>query len=80
MIGNQYRSRSSAEMYRQVLLSGCRCVELDCWEGDEEPIINHGYSLCTPVSFKEVIEAINESAFKSSPYPVILSFENHVEK
>ncbi|XP_014118545.1 PREDICTED: 1-phosphatidylinositol 4,5-bisphosphate phosphodiesterase beta-3-like, partial [Pseudopodoces humilis] len=27
----------------------------------------------------EVIEAIAESAFKTSPFPVILSFENHVE-
>ncbi|MED6272539.1 1-phosphatidylinositol 4,5-bisphosphate phosphodiesterase beta-3, partial [Characodon lateralis] len=27
----------------------------------------------------EVIEAIAESAFKTSPYPVILSFENHVD-
>ena len=79
--GNQYKSRSSAEMYRQVLLTGCRCVELDCWEGsDGEPYINHGYTFCTPVSFKEVIEAVNECAFKTSPYPVVLSFENHVER
>ena len=28
---------------------------------------------------QEVIEAIAESAFKTSPYPVILSFENHVD-
>lgn len=27
--------------------------------------------------FQEVIEAIAESAFKTSDYPVILSFENH---
>lgn len=26
-----------------------------------------------------MIEAIAESAFKTSPYPVILSFENHVD-
>lgn len=28
---------------------------------------------------QEAIEAIAESAFKTSPYPVILSFENHVD-
>lgn len=28
---------------------------------------------------QEVIEAIAESAFKTSPYPLILSFENHVD-
>ena len=29
------------------------------------------------VAFQDVIEAIAESAFKTSDYPVILSFENH---
>jgi len=35
----------------------------------------------TPVFFwwQDVIEAIAESAFKTSQYPVILSFENHVD-
>lgn len=28
---------------------------------------------------QDVIEAIAESAFKTSQYPVILSFENHVD-
>lgn len=31
------------------------------------------------LGLQEVIEAIAESAFKTSPYPVILSFENHVD-
>lgn len=29
--------------------------------------------------FQEVIEAIAECAFKTSPFPIILSFENHVD-
>lgn len=28
---------------------------------------------------QDVIEAIAESAFKTSQYPIILSFENHVD-
>uniref|UniRef100_A0A8C9U9E6 1-phosphatidylinositol 4,5-bisphosphate phosphodiesterase n=1 Tax=Scleropages formosus TaxID=113540 RepID=A0A8C9U9E6_SCLFO len=78
----QLTGLSSVEMYRQVLLTGCRCVELDCWQGrppDEEPYITHGFTMTTEIPFKEVIEAIAESAFKASPYPLILSFENHVD-
>ncbi|XP_026498021.1 1-phosphatidylinositol 4,5-bisphosphate phosphodiesterase isoform X1 [Vanessa tameamea] len=78
--GRQFGGKSSVEMYRQVLLAGCRCVELDCWDGkgeDEEPIITHGMAMCTDILFKDVIYALRDTAFVASDYPVILSFENH---
>uniref|UniRef100_A0AAQ6IGX5 Phosphoinositide phospholipase C n=1 Tax=Anabas testudineus TaxID=64144 RepID=A0AAQ6IGX5_ANATE len=82
LTAGQFSGVSSPEMYRQCLLSGCRCLELDCWKGkppDEEPIITHGFTMTTEILFKDVIEAIAESAFKTSQYPVILSFENHID-
>ncbi|XP_045617004.1 1-phosphatidylinositol 4,5-bisphosphate phosphodiesterase classes I and II isoform X3 [Procambarus clarkii] len=78
LIGHQLTGRSSVEMYRQCLLAGCRCVELDFWNGRlEEPVIVHGFTLVPEISAKEVIEGIAESAFKTSEWPVVLSFENH---
>nr|DBA27114.1 TPA: hypothetical protein GDO54_011290 [Pyxicephalus adspersus] len=83
LTGRQFGGKSAVEMYRQVLLAGCRCVELDCWDGkgeDQEPIITHGKAMCTDILFKDVIQAIKEYAFVTSEYPVILSFENHCSK
>lgn len=60
----QLAGNSSVEMYRQVLLSGCRCVELDCWKGrtaEEEPVITHGFTMTSEISFKviHVVDTMN---------------------
>ncbi|KAK9515829.1 hypothetical protein VZT92_026436 [Zoarces viviparus] len=78
LMGDQLMSQSRVDMYAWVLQAGCRCVEVDCWDGqDGEPIVHHGYTLTSKILFKDVIETINKYAFIKSDYPVILSIENH---
>uniref|UniRef100_A0A3Q3SDH9 Phosphoinositide phospholipase C n=1 Tax=Mastacembelus armatus TaxID=205130 RepID=A0A3Q3SDH9_9TELE len=78
LMGDQLMSQSRVDMYAWVLQAGCRCVEVDCWDGqDGEPIVHHGYTLTSKILFKDVIETINKYAFVKNDYPVILSLENH---
>uniref|UniRef100_A0A8C2WKE2 Phosphoinositide phospholipase C n=1 Tax=Cyclopterus lumpus TaxID=8103 RepID=A0A8C2WKE2_CYCLU len=78
LTGDQLLSHSKTDMYAWVLQSGCRCVEVDCWDGpDGEPMVQHGYTLTSKIPFKSVIGTINKYAFINNQYPVILSIENH---
>uniref|UniRef100_A0A665THK6 Phosphoinositide phospholipase C n=1 Tax=Echeneis naucrates TaxID=173247 RepID=A0A665THK6_ECHNA len=78
LMEDQLRGQSSVEGYIRALNRGCRCVEVDCWDGaNGEPIVYHGHTLTSKILFKDVVSAVGKYAFKVSEYPVILSIENH---
>ncbi|NXV12661.1 PLCZ1 phosphodiesterase, partial [Cepphus grylle] len=78
LVSDQLIGPSDLWGYTSALLKGCRCLEIDCWDGsNNEPVVYHGHTLTSKILFHSVIQVIDKYAFVASDYPVVLSLENH---
>ncbi|XP_061782566.1 1-phosphatidylinositol 4,5-bisphosphate phosphodiesterase delta-4-like isoform X2 [Nerophis lumbriciformis] len=73
LLEDQLRGQSSLEAYIQALKRGCRCVEVDCWDGsDGEPVVYHGHTLTSKILFKDIIVKLKEYAFMEMKGKILL--------
>lgn len=77
LLGRQVAGESSVEAYISALARGCRCVEVDCWNGAEGPVVTHGHTATTSISFADVMSTIAKYAFVHNSFPVFVSLEVH---
>ncbi|KAE8186846.1 hypothetical protein CF336_g6818 [Tilletia laevis] len=91
--GRQLVGKSTSMTYTHALRIGCRCVEIDAWDNDDnldEPEVTHGLTLSSKIPFRDVCKAISDqvdveiaeakAAGTPLPLPVFISLENHCKE
>lgn len=82
LTGNQLSSGCSERPIVKALHDGVRVIELDLWPNaaKDDVEVLHGRTWTSPVELIRCLEAIKEHAFATSPYPVILTLEDHLNR
>ncbi|KAK1420850.1 hypothetical protein QVD17_22752 [Tagetes erecta] len=80
LTGNQLSSNCSQVPIIKALRLGVRVIELDLWPNSSKTNVHvlHGRTLTSPVKLMDCLKAIKEYAFVASPYPVIITLEDHL--
>lgn len=80
LTGNQLSSDCSDVPIIKALQRGVRVIELDIWPNSSKDNVHvlHGRTLTTPVELIKCLKSIKEHAFSASPYPVIITLEDHL--
>lgn len=82
LTGNQFTSDSSVRPIIKALQKGVRGIELDLWPNSTNTDINvcHGRTLTSSVKLRKCLKVIKDHAFHASEYPVLITFEDHLNK
>ncbi|KAG2723899.1 hypothetical protein I3760_02G192500 [Carya illinoinensis] len=82
LTGNQLNSDCSDVPLIKALQRGVRVIELDIWPNStkDDVLVLHGRTLTTPVKLIKCLQSIKEYAFVKSPYPVIITLEDHLTR
>ncbi|XP_059302386.1 phosphoinositide phospholipase C 6-like [Lycium ferocissimum] len=80
LTGNQLSSDCSEIPIIRALERGVRGIELDLWPNSAKDNVHvlHGRTLTTPVPLFTCLKSIRDHAFIKSPYPVIITLEDHL--
>ncbi|KAK4363721.1 hypothetical protein RND71_018962 [Anisodus tanguticus] len=80
LTGNQLTSDCSDVPIIKALKKGVRVIELDIWPNSNKDDVHvlHGRTVTTPVELIRCLKSIKEHAFSASPYPVVITLEDHL--
>ncbi|KAK4471507.1 hypothetical protein MN116_004929 [Schistosoma mekongi] len=76
LLEDQLTGPCSIEGYQRALLSGCRYIELEIYDGhDGHPVVRRANSRPPGIPIQAVLNTIHDFAFIRSEYPVIVSID-----